>query len=143
VTSKKAGKGLEGALDYKSEMEDFRETIGELYYEKAVKLMEEVEERRKEEEMLLIAEQAGKFRKSLTRKEKGGDGTAANKGESGQSKDQSNNPSPALDENAIKERIEKAGNVFKKFNSLLSKKQELLLNKLIYNDSMHIDVAVE
>lgn len=50
---------------------------------------------------------------------------------------------PALDESSIRERIEKAGQVFKKFSSLLTKQQEVLLQKLIYNDSMQIDTAVE
>ena len=35
-------------------MEEFRENISDMYYEKAVKLMEEVEERRREEERSLI-----------------------------------------------------------------------------------------
>lgn len=52
-------------------------------------------------------------------------------------------PSPALDEGAIKERVEKAGTVFKRFGSLLTRQQEVLMQKLIYNDSMHIDVAEE
>ena len=32
-------------------MEDFKENIGEMYYEKAVKLMEEVEDTRRNEEL--------------------------------------------------------------------------------------------
>ena len=40
--------------DYKQEMEDFRENINELYYDRAVKLMEEVEERRREDELTQI-----------------------------------------------------------------------------------------
>ena len=94
VQSKK-NKGLEGAPDYKAEMEDFRENITEIYYEKGLKLVEEAEERKREEEMLKIAEQSGRFRKSLTKKEKDHkEGKAAD----GQPKDQSNNPSPVLDD---------------------------------------------
>ncbi len=48
-----------------------------------------------------------------------------------------------MDENAIKERVERAGNVFKKFSSTLSKQQEVLLQKLIYEDSMRIDTSSE
>ena len=75
-------------------MEDFRENITEIYYEKGLKLVEEAEERKREEELLKIAEQSGRFRKSLTKKEKDHkDGKA-----DGQPKDQSNNPSPVLDD---------------------------------------------
>ena len=42
---------MDDVVDYKQEMDEFRENIGELYYERAVKLMEEVEEKRKEEAM--------------------------------------------------------------------------------------------
>ena len=74
VTSKKTHKGADGSADYKAEMEEFRENIGELYYEKAVKLMEEIEEKRREEEMAMITLQTGgKLRKSTTKKEKTGE----------------------------------------------------------------------
>ena len=62
-------------------MEDFRIELNERYHEKAVKLMEEVEERRREEEMQLIAEQAGRFRKSLTKKDKDKEGNLKTEGQ--------------------------------------------------------------
>jgi len=61
-------------------------------------------------------------------------------------KDKEPNPAtltPMLDENAIKEKVDRAGYVFKKFSSTLSKQQSVLLQKLIYEDSMQIDTAVE
>ena len=55
VTSVKSkAKTGEDVVDYKAEMQEFRETINDLYYEKAVKLMEEVEEKRREDEMAMI-----------------------------------------------------------------------------------------
>lgn len=48
------GKAVDDPADYRAEMEEFRENISDMYYEKAVKLMEEVEERRREEERSLI-----------------------------------------------------------------------------------------
>lgn len=54
-------------------MEEFKENIGDLYYEKAVKLMEEVEEKKREEEKTTITIQLSKFKKSLTKKDKAGE----------------------------------------------------------------------
>lgn len=52
VTSSKPKKmGNDEVTDYKQEMEDFKETISEMYYEKAVKLMDDVEETRRMEEL--------------------------------------------------------------------------------------------
>ena len=45
---------MDDPADYKAEMEDFKENISEMYYEKAVELMEDVEERRREEERACI-----------------------------------------------------------------------------------------
>ena len=45
---------MDDPTDYKAEMEEFRDNISDMYYERAVKLMEEVEERRREEERSLI-----------------------------------------------------------------------------------------
>jgi len=118
-------------------MEEFRETMRELYHEKAVKLMDDYEEKAREHEMDMIALSTGaRIRKSNTK-------TKAK--EAGEEKKDvgSKDLSLQLDEHQIKERIEKAGQVFKRFSSLLTKKQEILLNKLIHNDSMIIDTAVE
>lgn len=133
VTSKKTLKGADGSADYKAEMEEFRENIGELYYEKAVKLMEEIEEKRREEEMAMITLQTGgKLRKSMTKKEKTGEEDKSKKSQEAAGKESQNpSPSPPLDENQIRERIERAGNVFKKFSSLIQIKiYHILLNKI-------------
>ena len=42
---------MDDVVDYKQEMDELRENISELYYERAVRLMEEVEEKRREEAM--------------------------------------------------------------------------------------------
>ena len=54
---------MDDPTDYKAEMEEFRENISEMYYERAVKYMEEVEERRREEERSLITIQLSKYKK--------------------------------------------------------------------------------
>ena len=51
---KSKNRGNDDPTDYKAEMEEFREEISEMYYEKAIKLMEEVEDRRREEEKTMI-----------------------------------------------------------------------------------------
>lgn len=51
-------------------MEIFKDNIGEMYYDKAVKLMEEVEERRREETRRDIFLKQGTYRKSQTKREK-------------------------------------------------------------------------
>ena len=40
---------LEDVTDHKQDWEEFKENIGDLYYDKAVKLMEDVEERKRQE----------------------------------------------------------------------------------------------
>ena len=45
---------MDDPADFKAEMEEFRENISEMYYERAVKFMEQVEERRREEERSMI-----------------------------------------------------------------------------------------
>lgn len=56
VTSNKQKKqALDVTGDYKAEMEEFRVNIDEMYQEKAVKLMKDIEERRREDERNLIA----------------------------------------------------------------------------------------
>ena len=68
VASSKQKRGADEGVDYKLEMEEFKETIGELYYEKAVKLMEEIEEKRREDERAIIKLQtSGNFKKSTIR----------------------------------------------------------------------------
>ena len=139
---KKKDKGPADSFDYKAAMEHFRENIREEYYEKAVRLMDELEEKRREEEMETIALQSGKLRRTLSKKTTITDADLKREIKDAKDRD-SQNPTPVLDEHQIKERIEKAGHVFKRFSSLISKKQELLLNKLIHKDSMQIDPAVE
>ena len=113
VTSnkQKSKAATDDPADYKAEMEEFRENIGEMYYEKAVKLMEQVEERRRDEERSMITIQLSKYKKSLTKKEKG-DADSKQKGavtDAASNKEEKKEPVPALDENAIRDRIEKAG----------------------------------
>ena len=143
--SKKIQVGANGLADYKAEMERFRDNISQAYYDKAVKLMEEVEEKRRQDEIALITLQmGGKLKKSMTKREKTGGDQEEKKKEKDASKEEKNpSPTPQLDDNQINERIEKAGNVFKKFASKLTKPQEVLLKKLIYSESMQIDPAVE
>ena len=50
---------------------------------------------------------------------------------------------PLLDEQQIAEQVEAAGRVFTRFKSTLSRQQEVLLQKLIHQDSMQIDTAVK
>jgi len=116
-------------------MEEFREQINDLYYESSVKMMEEVEERERDKEKKLIDEQISKYKKMSTKRDKTQDAF--------KSEGPAAIPPPSIEDLVVSARIEKAGQVFKKFSSLLSKKEELLLDKLIHNDSMHIDVAVE
>ena len=61
---------MDDVVDYKQEMDEFRENIGELYYERAVKLMEEVEEKRKEEAMAEYTLQMNRMRRSMTKRDK-------------------------------------------------------------------------
>ena len=119
-------------------MEEFKENIGDMYYEKAVKLMDEVEERYREEEREKIRDQLGRLRKATTRKEVKQDAAAEKLTNKESSLNVTTSPTN-LDDNAVRTRIDAAGNVFKKFNSLLTRQQEVLLTKLIHNDSMCID----
>ena len=121
--SKKIQVGANGLADYKAEMERFRDNISQAYYDKAVKLMEEVEEKRRQDEIALITLQmGGKLKKSMTKREKTGGDQEEKKKEKDASKEEKNpSPTPQLDDNQINERIEKAGNVFKKFASKLTK----------------------
>ena len=61
---------MDDPADFKAEMEEFRENISEMYYERAVKFMEQVEERRREEERSMITIQLSKYKKSMTKKDK-------------------------------------------------------------------------
>ena len=61
---------MDDVVDYKQEMDEFRENIGELYYERAVKLMEEVEEKRREEAMAEYTLQMNRMRRSMTKRDK-------------------------------------------------------------------------
>ena len=102
---------MDDPTEYKAEMEEFRENISEMYYERAVKYMEQVEERRREEERSMITIQLSKYKKSMTKKEKG-DADSKQKGvvtDAASNKEEKKEQVPALDENAIRERIEKAG----------------------------------
>ena len=85
--------------------------------------MEEVEEKRRQDEIALITLQmGGKLKKSMTKREKTGGDQEEKKKEKDASKEEKNpSPTPQLDDNQINERIEKAGNVFKKFASKLTK----------------------
>lgn len=80
--------------------------------------------------MTIINAQLVNFKKSMSKKAEkaeGGDGVKKQV-EPKESSHKTTNSSPLpLDENAIQERITKAGQVFKKFSSLLTKKQEVLL----------------
>jgi hypothetical protein len=63
----------------------------------------------------------GRMRKQLTKK--GADKLDPDKKE----KEPSATVTPVLDENAIKERVDRAGNIFKKYSSTLTKQQSVLL----------------
>ena len=93
----------------------------------------------------MIILQLGKYKKAGTKKEKMEDKktAAAATADAGSSKEEKKEPMPALDEESQAQRIEKAGRVFKRFSSLLNKQEEVLLQKLIHNDTMHIDTALE
>ena len=51
---KQKSRAVDDPADYKAEMEEFRENITDMYYDRAVRLMEEVEEKRREEEKTTI-----------------------------------------------------------------------------------------
>lgn len=111
-------------------MEIFKENIGEMYYDRAVKLMEEVEERKRDEMKRDIILKQGTYRKSQTKREKVDEAGKKDKNfaaAEATAKDGNLSPQPTLDEQAMKDKIMKAGNVFKKFSSLLSRQQEVLL----------------
>ena len=46
------------------------------------------------------------------------------------------------DEREFQQRLERINQLFRRFNTLMTKQQQILLQKLIYKDSMHIDDAV-
>ena len=70
TSAKQKSKAMDDVVDYKQEMDEFRENIGELYYERAVKLMEEVEEKRREEAMAEYTLQMNRMRRSMTKRDK-------------------------------------------------------------------------
>ena len=64
----------------------------------------------------------------MTKKDKGdGDLKRGTATDVNATKEEKKEPVQGLDENSIRERIEKAGQVFRKFSSLLTKQQEVLL----------------